>query len=166
VPPEAKDLPEKWTDVDCQLTNFTAYYQILIRILLIDNPEYQKLLAEYSMLVPPPASAPGTPGSYATSAGGPSGAPSAASGAGGKPPLPIDVPYDTFIHPGWFNVGRRRDVPRDACFVGHHCGTYVWVNRDQLDALNKFTLVILDFNNIQNSGGSNLPSPPPATLGH
>ena len=31
------------------------------------------------------------------------------------------------IQPGWFHVGRRRDVPKDACYVGKSGDTYVWV---------------------------------------
>lgn len=88
-----------------------------------------------------------------------------AGGAGGKAPLPIHVPYGSFIEPGWFHVGKKHDVPKNACFVGHNCDTYVWVMPDQLDGLNKFTLAIMDFSNIGNSGGSNIPTPPPATLG-
>ena len=29
--------------------------------------------------------------------------------------------------PGWFHVGRKKDVPRDACYVGRHGQRYVWV---------------------------------------
>src|SRR5262249_21245038 len=28
---------------------------------------------------------------------------------------------------GWFHSGRRRDVPRDACYVGQYGKCYVWV---------------------------------------
>jgi hypothetical protein len=69
------------------------------------------------------------------------------------------------LRPGWYCVGCKNNVPKDACFVGHHCNTYVWVTRYQMDGLNKFTLAILDFYNIGNTGGSNIPTPPPATLG-
>ena len=31
------------------------------------------------------------------------------------------------IQPGWFHVGRKRDVPKDACYVGKCGNSYVWV---------------------------------------
>ncbi len=31
------------------------------------------------------------------------------------------------IRPGWFHVGRKRDVPKDACYVGRCRDCYVWV---------------------------------------
>lgn len=47
------------------------------------------------------------------------------------------------IQPGWFNVGRKRDVPKDACYVGKcgHC--YVWVCPDGRAGLTEFTLTVL-----------------------
>ena len=49
----------------------------------------------------------------------------------------------TRIQPGWFNVGRRRDVPKDACYVGRSGHTYVWVSADGREELTQFTLVVL-----------------------
>ena len=48
------------------------------------------------------------------------------------------------IPTGWFGVGRRHDVPRDACYVAHEGKVYVWVTRDHRDDLSKFTMAILD----------------------
>ena len=45
---------------------------------------------------------------------------------------------------GWFNVGPKKDVPKDACYVGHCCDTYVWVTPDGIPGLTRFTLAILD----------------------
>ena len=53
----------------------------------------------------------------------------------------------TKLPPGWFQVGERKDVPKNACYVGHakiccrEC--YVWVCPDGLRALADFTLSIL-----------------------
>ena len=44
---------------------------------------------------------------------------------------------------GWFCVGRKKDVPRDACYVGHHGDTYVWVMPEGVDGLTRFTLLVL-----------------------
>ena len=30
------------------------------------------------------------------------------------------------IQPGWFHVGRKRDVPKDACYVGKSGNHSVW----------------------------------------
>jgi hypothetical protein len=48
------------------------------------------------------------------------------------------------IPTGWFGIGRKRDVPKDACFVGHEGKIYVWVTRDNRDAMSKFTMAVLD----------------------
>jgi hypothetical protein len=166
---ENKDvmLDAFWKAPATHIADISLWYAALLTIRLKDDPYYQRLRANYAILVPPQQSASGatpvraSPGASGASGGGGGGA----SGAGGKPPLPIYVPYFTFIKPGWYTVGKKKDVPKDACFVGHHCDTYVWVCPHQMDALNKFSLAILDFYNVQNSGGSNMPNPPPATLG-
>jgi hypothetical protein len=44
---------------------------------------------------------------------------------------------------GWFCVGCKKDVPPDACFVGHYCDRYVWVPSDRVDDLSHFTLIVL-----------------------
>jgi hypothetical protein len=48
------------------------------------------------------------------------------------------------IHPGWYGVGRRRDVPKDARYVAHHGSVYVWVCPSGIDGLTEFTLSILE----------------------
>lgn len=52
------------------------------------------------------------------------------------------------IQPGWFHTGSRRDVPRDACFVGQSGGCYAWVGPEGREALTEFTLTILKFSNL------------------
>jgi hypothetical protein len=49
----------------------------------------------------------------------------------------IEVPV------GWFCVGRKGDVPKEACFVGHYCDNYVWVMPDHVVDLSQFTLIVL-----------------------
>jgi hypothetical protein len=48
------------------------------------------------------------------------------------------------ISTGWFGVGSRHDVPKNACFVVHEGKTYVWVTEDHLPELSRFTMQILD----------------------
>jgi hypothetical protein len=45
---------------------------------------------------------------------------------------------------GWYAVGGKKDVPRDACYVGCHCGTYVWVTPEGMNGLATFTMGALD----------------------
>ncbi len=48
------------------------------------------------------------------------------------------------INPGWFGQGCKRDVPKCACYVGHHkeceCDCYVWVLPEARGAFEDFTL--------------------------
>lgn len=46
---------------------------------------------------------------------------------------------------GWYGVGCKKDVPKDACVVGHFCGTYVWVPMSGFNELHQLTMAILDF---------------------
>ncbi len=45
---------------------------------------------------------------------------------------------------GWYGVGGKKDVPRDACYVGCHCDTYVWVTPEGMNGLATFTMGALD----------------------
>lgn len=51
---------------------------------------------------------------------------------------------DCALPMGWFHAGRKKDVPKDACYVGHHCGSYVWVMPDGLEGLTRFTMTVID----------------------
>ena len=49
----------------------------------------------------------------------------------------LDVPV------GWFSVGHKCDVPKEACFVGHYCDNYVWVMPEHFSDMSHFTLIVL-----------------------
>lgn len=49
----------------------------------------------------------------------------------------------SMIEPGWFCVGRKRDVPKDACYVGHYGKSWVWVPPEGYAALTEFTLTAM-----------------------
>src|SRR5208337_1569483 len=57
------------------------------------------------------------------------------------------------INPGWLGVGtRKRDVPRDACYVACHKGCdgtyYAWVCKAGVPAFEQFTLKVLSFSSL------------------
>jgi hypothetical protein len=45
---------------------------------------------------------------------------------------------------GWYGVGCKKDVPKDACYVGCHCNTYVWVTAEGRNDLALFAMGALD----------------------
>ncbi len=51
----------------------------------------------------------------------------------------------------WYHVGYRKDVPANACYVGHYGSKYVWVTPDGMLGLSEFTLVLLDIATIDPS---------------
>jgi hypothetical protein len=51
---------------------------------------------------------------------------------------------DYFPPRGWYKVGRKHDVPGNACCVGSHDSTYVWVMPEGMNSLTVFALGALD----------------------
>jgi len=51
---------------------------------------------------------------------------------------------DYYPHRGWYNVGGKKDIPKDACYVGSHGCTYVWVMPEGMNGLATFTMGALD----------------------
>jgi hypothetical protein len=49
------------------------------------------------------------------------------------------------VRSGWFSVGSKRDVPRDACYVGRFRNQYAWVSAAGRKELADFTIKILNF---------------------
>jgi hypothetical protein len=66
--------------------------------------------------------------------------------------------YYCLVYPGWFMVGSRHDVPKDACYVGHCGKTYVWVMPDHVVDLSNFTLAILDIATLAQVSGAGQPT--------
>jgi hypothetical protein len=52
--------------------------------------------------------------------------------------------FECMMPRGWYHVGCKEDVPECACYVAQYCDTYVWVMRDGLDGLARFTITVLD----------------------
>jgi|HubBroStandDraft_4_1064222.scaffolds.fasta_scaffold131151_1 hypothetical protein len=64
----------------------------------------------------------------------------------GYPAPQFEVKWQRFkqLQSGWFQVGCRKEVPRNACYVGHYCDVYVWVMPEGCEGLTQLTLAILD----------------------
>ncbi|MDQ2711138.1 MAG: hypothetical protein M3Y24_02695 [Acidobacteriota bacterium] len=60
------------------------------------------------------------------------------------------------LKPGWFSVGQKRQVPKNASYVGQYGKTFVWVMPDQVELLTRLTLAILDIHTFKSEriGGS------------
>ena len=68
------------------------------------------------------------------------------------------------IPQNFFQCGGFFDIPKKASYVGHHGHTYVWVMPEQVDALSRLSLLILDIATVK----SGQPAPgtaPPAKGG-
>lgn len=65
--------------------------------------------------------------------------------------------YKQAFQPGWYGVGRKHDVPKHACQVGHCGKTYVWVMPENLEALSRFTLAVLDIATLSSTAPTVLP---------
>ncbi|MFM9962731.1 MAG: hypothetical protein ACKV2Q_16090 [Planctomycetaceae bacterium] len=52
--------------------------------------------------------------------------------------------YECMLPMGWYCVGGKNDVPKDACHVGRYGDTYAWVMPDGVDGLTRFTITVLD----------------------
>jgi len=51
---------------------------------------------------------------------------------------------DCVIPKGWFHAGCEKDVPKNACYVGRYCDTYIWVTSDGIEGLTRFTMTVID----------------------
>lgn len=64
--------------------------------------------------------------------------------------------YVSGLKPGWFGVGPKGDVPKNAAYVGQYGKTFVWVMPDHVESLTRMTLAILDIHTFKSEriGGS------------
>ncbi len=57
--------------------------------------------------------------------------------------VPIELLLSDVPPPGWFHVGSKKDVPKNACYVGRYKDCYVWVTPDGMPGLSRFTVTVL-----------------------
>jgi hypothetical protein len=65
----------------------------------------------------------------------------------------------------WLNIGCRRDVPRDASYVGRRGRTYVWVMPEGMSNLSDLTLSIVDIATREDSEPGQPTNSPPRLFG-
>ena len=61
--------------------------------------------------------------------------------------------YMDLLEPGWYCVGRKCDVPKNACYVAHCGKRYIWVTGDGLEGLSRLTLAVLNVATLKSGGG-------------
>src|SRR5262245_24212727 len=60
-------------------------------------------------------------------------------GGDGELLVPIEVLLTDVPPPGWFQLGGKKDVPKDACYVARYGDRYAWVTPDGMPGLARFT---------------------------
>ncbi|WP_439628352.1 hypothetical protein [Gemmata sp.] len=82
-------------------------------------------------------------GTTSTGGGGstPSGGESGSNDANRR--VPLDVMLTDVPPPGWYRVGCKKDVPKDACYVGRWGDRYAWVTAGGVPELARFTTTVL-----------------------
>jgi hypothetical protein len=87
----------------------------------------------------------GSPGTSdaGTQSGGSTPSTGGPSGGAGDRSVPIEVLLSDVPAPGWFHLGRKGDVPKDACYVGWYRDRYAWVTPEGMPGLSRFTVAVL-----------------------
>ena len=57
--------------------------------------------------------------------------------------VPIDVLLRDVPPPGWYQIGPKRDVPENACYVGRFGDSCAWVTAEGIPELARFTMTVL-----------------------
>lgn len=57
--------------------------------------------------------------------------------------VPVDVLLTDVPLPGWYNIGCKKDVPKDAIYVGRWGDRYAWVCHTGMSDLARFTITAL-----------------------
>jgi hypothetical protein len=57
--------------------------------------------------------------------------------------VPIEILMADVPPPGWFCLGGKKDVPRDAMYVGRFGDRYAWVTAEGVAPLARFTVTVL-----------------------
>lgn len=77
------------------------------------------------------------------SSGGGGSTPSTGGSENGDKQIPIEILMTDVPPVGWFGLGGKRDVPRNACYVGKFGDRYAWVMPEGMPSLSRFTVAVL-----------------------
>lgn len=70
----------------------------------------------------------------------------------GAEPPDTDLEKERNLGPGWYQIGSKKDVPKNACYVGHYCKRYVWVCPDGLKGLADASIAMLELTHVSIQG--------------
>lgn len=90
-----------------------------------------------------PKSGSSNPKSPESTGGGGSTASSGGDSGSESRGVPIDVLLTDVPPPGWYHIGRKKDVPKGACYVGCWGDRYAWVMPEGIPQLSQFALTTL-----------------------
>jgi hypothetical protein len=78
-------------------------------------------------------------------------------------PAYFQAQHETYnrIDPCHIHVGHRLDVPKDACYVGHHGHTYVWAMNEDMESLTNLTISVLAVATADTAAQANRAGKPP-----
>jgi hypothetical protein len=82
--------------------------------------------------------------STATTGGGSTSSSGSDASGGDHRRVPIEILLSDVPVPGWYYIGGKKDVPKDACYVGCWCDRCAWVMPDGVEALSRFTVTVLN----------------------
>jgi hypothetical protein len=79
-------------------------------------------------------------------------------------PAYFQAVHETYNHiePCRIHVGSRLEVPRDACYVGHHGRTYAWAMKDEMESLTNLTICVLAVATADTAAQANRAAKPPS----
>jgi hypothetical protein len=91
----------------------------------------------------PARSSGGASGSDSVGGGSSSASGDDSSGGNDGRRVPLEVLLTDVPPPGWYHIGGRKDVPRDACYVARRGDRYAWVMADGMPHFARFTATVL-----------------------
>ena len=78
-----------------------------------------------------------------TGGGGSTPSGGGSSGADDSRRVPLDILITDVPPPSWYYIGCKKDVSKDACYVGRWGDRYAWVTPDGMPELARFTTTVL-----------------------
>ena len=160
-PSATRQITEQWgadaTTDPQRIAELQTLYRAALglpRLPTLNTVEYLRRLGESTGPGGKSAGSGGAPSPASTGGGGSTPGGGSGSSADGGRHVPIDILLSDVPPPGWYHLGCRRDVPRDACYVGRHGDRYAWVTADGVPGLSRFAITVLAVVKYQPGGSS------------